>query len=55
MSKAAFLASFLATFMTMDTYFFDGSTTRFVWREVGDAANAAQARIIRWTRPIAHR
>ncbi len=32
MSKVAFLASFLASSMTMDAYFFDGSTTRFIWR-----------------------
>lgn len=52
MSKVAFLASFLAAFITMDGQFFDGATTRAVWRDVGDAARAAEAQIVRWTRPI---
>lgn len=55
MSKVAFLASFLATFMTMDAYWLDGSATRFVWRETGDVAKAAQISIMRWAHPIMRR
>ena len=56
MSKIAFLASFLASYMTMDSYFFDGSTTRFVWRVFSEVANATQAaRIVHRTHPNGRR
>jgi len=52
MSKLAFLASFLAAFITMDEQFFRGDTTRAVWRGVNYTAQAAQIQVQHWTRPI---
>ncbi|MCC3246580.1 hypothetical protein LG047_14860 [Methylocystis sp. WRRC1] len=52
MSKLAFLASFLAAFITMDEQFFGGETTRAVWYGVSDAAHAAEKQIHRWTHPV---
>jgi hypothetical protein len=49
MSKVAFLASFLAAFITMDAQLFHGDTTRMVWDEIIDVSHAAQSRIVQWT------
>lgn len=52
MSKIAFIASFLAAFITMDEQFFNGDTTRAAWRGINYTAQAAQTQIERWVRPI---
>jgi len=54
MSKLAFVASFLAAFITMDEQFFGGETTRAVWFGVSDATNVVEKQIHQWTRPIGH-
>lgn len=55
MSKVAFLAGFVATFVIMDGYFLDGVTTRLAWHEIGYAAHEAQTKITHWARPIGRR
>jgi hypothetical protein len=45
MSKLAFLASFLASFVMMDAQLFHGETTQAAWQGAMDAMRAAQT----WT------
>ena len=52
MQKLAFIASFLAAFITMDEQFFNGDTTRAVWYSVNHSAQAAQKQVYRWTHPV---
>lgn len=55
MSKIGIIASFLAAFITMDGQFFDGDTTRAVWRAMNDTARAAEARLERWSHQTGRR
>ncbi len=55
MSKIAFLASFLAAFITMDAEIFGGEHTRAVWRAANDTASAADAQLARWSYPVRRR
>ena len=52
MSKLAFVASFLAAFITMDEQFFDGATTREVWSAIMQASHSAETQLRHWTRPV---
>lgn len=55
MKKLAFLASFLAAFITMDEQFLNGATTRMVWSDLGDVAHSIDRHVNRMMRPITRR
>lgn len=55
MQKLAFIASFLAAFITMDGQFFHGDTTRTVWNSVNYSAQAAQKQVYHWTHRVGRR
>lgn len=50
MQKVAFLASFLAVFLTADNQLFDGVITRYSWDVASEAAHDAQLKIATWVR-----
>jgi hypothetical protein len=52
MPRIAFVASFLAGFMTMDGHFFHGETTRTVFEGMTLTAQAAQTQIMRLVRRL---
>jgi hypothetical protein len=52
MSKLAFVASFLAAFITMDEQFFGGATTREAWYMITQASQAAEMQVRHWIRPV---
>jgi hypothetical protein len=49
MPKLAFLASFLAAFITMDAQLFHGETTRAAWNGMIAVSQAAQAQVAQWS------
>lgn len=55
MHRIGFIASFFATFITLDEQLFDGHTARAAWRELVYNTKVAQTQIVRWTYPILHR
>lgn len=55
MKKLAFLASFLAAFITLDEQFLDGATTRMVWSDLGDVAHSVDRQVNRLMRPLTRR
>lgn len=48
MTKLAFLASFLAAFVTMDEQLFDGAATRWTWDVLSVTSQAAEKQVLHW-------
>jgi hypothetical protein len=55
MQRTAFLASFLAVFMTVDSFFWDGHSTHYLLAQAHDAASALDRQIVYWTRALSFR
>lgn len=52
MQRLAFVASFLAAFITLDLQFFDGGTTREGWHMMMQASQATEMHFRQWMRLI---